>query len=405
MSKFNMSFAVGAAVFGASVLFGAPAHAHIVMKGALLSRDNNGLGNAQKMFPCDGVRGAGTVYTFEPGATIKLEIDVSIAHPSYYRIAFDNDGQDNFIEPASIDPSDPNRAGTGKKCLDDPNDKCGKSDFCNVVSTTGGASVLWDNLDPHVTGPDTESWVIKLPDVECDNCTLQVLQVMEDSEFHGPYCPTGSCMDNGVEDIYHRCVDIKLVKGAPKDAPGTTTDPVMNNGIECAKAGGTPTAGAGGAAGSSAAGSGGSTEVTPAAGTGAAGSGSAGSSASAGSSGSSTAGTSGGAGAAGGVAMQGAGGTPSNAGRAATAPPSSTGGAAGTPATTPTSGSAGKPAVASSVTAAGTPGSSTATPAPASGSSGGCSTAASSHDTAWGLAWSLGLLAGIVTRRKRRAAR
>lgn len=42
-------------------------------------------------------------------------------------------------------------------------------------------------------------------------------------------------MDDSREDIYHRCIDIKLVKGAPKDAPGTATDPVMNDGIECAK--------------------------------------------------------------------------------------------------------------------------------------------------------------------------
>jgi hypothetical protein len=212
------------------------AHAHISMKGALQSR-----GGDQKQSPCDGSRGDGPEYTFAPGATITLSVNEDIPHPSYFRIAFDNDGED-FVEPASIEPIDKSRA-----CPFDKDDQCGKSDFCTSAGAAKGAIVLWDNLDPHLSSAAKGgTWQVKLPDVECSKCTIQVLQIMEDT-VHGAYCPQGTCAAsaNSLEDIYHRCIDIKLVKGAPS-GPGVATAPVSNQGVECPS----PNA-AGGAAGSS----------------------------------------------------------------------------------------------------------------------------------------------------------
>lgn len=198
-----------------------PASAHIDMLGALQSR-----GGDQKAVPCDGARGAGPVYTFEPGAIITIGVTEGIPHDSYFRIAFDNDGQDGFKEPASIAPINPTRvtgldgSGTPRtdnpKCMTDSADKCGTADFCN------NSTVLWDNIDPHLGSESagTYTWTIQLPNVECENCVLQVLQVMEDIAlgFHGPF--------DGEGDMYHRCVDIKLKKGAgtsgPGNAPGAT---------------------------------------------------------------------------------------------------------------------------------------------------------------------------------------
>jgi hypothetical protein len=231
MQTSTLSITLAALALGAGVLVTMPAHAHIDMKGALESRGGN-----QKSSPCDGARDDGPVYTFAPGATITLAVDEGVAHPSYFRIAFDDDGDDDFVEPKSIKPVDPKR-----KCPFDANDQCGESDFCNVTSSTGGASVLWDNLDPHLANAGKGgSWNIKLPDVECDNCTLQVLQIMEDT-VHGPYCPKGMCSEPFyIEDIYHRCINIKLVKGAT-DTIGVTTAPIANNGMECAKSVAPPT--------------------------------------------------------------------------------------------------------------------------------------------------------------------
>lgn len=211
-----------------TTLVSANASAHINMKGLLKSR-----GGDQKSSPCDGAKGDGPVYEFEPGATITLGVDENVPHPSYFRIAFDDDGDDDFVEPASIKPIEASRA-----CPYDKDDQCGEADFCNFTSDSG-AQVLWDNLNPHTFfEAKSLTWNVKLPDLECENCTIQVIQVMQDT-VHGAYCPQGSCQNaaNSLEDIYHRCVDIKLKRGV-KNSPGTTTEPVRNQGEQCPKAGG-----------------------------------------------------------------------------------------------------------------------------------------------------------------------
>src|SRR4051812_38280543 len=113
----------------------APAQAHIDMFGAVQSR-----GGDEKTKPCGGANRGAQVYTFEPGATISLGISEQIPHDGYFRISFDNDGIDGFKDPQTIDPVNPNRYGTGKKCQGTAKDQCGKSDFCNQVSHNGGAS-------------------------------------------------------------------------------------------------------------------------------------------------------------------------------------------------------------------------------------------------------------------------
>lgn len=345
MKKNHWALSVVVGAIGATSLTAAPAHAHISMKGALQSR-----GGDQKQSPCDGAKGDGMVYTFAPGATITLAVNEDIPHPSYFRVSFDNDG-DDFVEPASIDPIDKTRA-----CPYNADDQCGKSDYCTTAGAAKGAVVLWDNLDPHLqTAAKGGSWNIKLPDVECANCTLQVLQVMEDV-VHGAYCPQGSCAASGasLEDIYHRCIDIKLVKGAT-NGPGASTGAVMNMGMEC-----TPSAPAG------AAGSGGAAAVAGSGGAAAGSGGAAAGSSAAGAGGASAAGTTGGAA-----------GTAPIAGSAAGAPATSR---AGAPAVSTGAGGAGAGAagagtVTSPVTGAGALAPAPTTPAPAS--DGGCSVVAS----------------------------
>ena len=155
--------------------------------------------------PCGrpgGARGTHT-YAYEPGQTITVSIIETVAHPSYFRIAFQASGDDEFKEPASIDPIDPTRA-----CPDGPGDHCGSSDFFNTPN------VLMDDLDPHLAGAPGRkyTWTVKLPDIECDGCTLQIIQVMEDDTFHGPYDPMPGV---GIEDVYHQCIDLVLRHGAP----------------------------------------------------------------------------------------------------------------------------------------------------------------------------------------------
>jgi MYXO-CTERM domain-containing protein len=160
--------------------------------------------------PCGmagGTRSA-NVYTYAPGATVPVTIVEFIPHPSYFRIAFDDDGDDGFVPPASIEPIDPMRP-----CPFNAADKCGAPDYYN--STTVLPDM--DNLNPHASAPFGQkyTWNVKLPHVECDNCTLQVIQVMEDT-VHGAYNPVkGDPNDNPyVDDIYYQCIDLVLQKGA-----------------------------------------------------------------------------------------------------------------------------------------------------------------------------------------------
>ena len=156
--------------------------------------------------PCgmtDSERGT-NIYTYEPGETITIEVEEYISHPGYFRIAFDDNGDDDFLNPQSVDP-------VNCDCTDDPGDHCGESDFYN------NDAVLMDNLEPH--NPADYSAVVwtfevELPDIECDNCTLQFIQVMTDS-FHAPYDPSPTS-----GDIYYQCIDLVL-----KEETGGIADP------------------------------------------------------------------------------------------------------------------------------------------------------------------------------------
>ncbi len=224
----------------ATLCVAAPAPAHISLEkgGTHLSRYGDSAASL-KGGPCGragGTRGT-HIYTYEPGETITVKLVETVAHPGYFRIAFDADGDSVFTEPASIKPVDPTRA-----CPDGPGDHCGASDYYN------NAAVLMDDLNPHMAGgTPTYTWQVKLPNVECQNCTLQFIQVMEDDQFHGPYDPTPGV---GIEDIYHQCIDLVLKKGAG-DGGLTETDAgvVVVDGGGGSELDGSASGGAGGAGG------------------------------------------------------------------------------------------------------------------------------------------------------------
>jgi BIM1-like copper acquisition factor len=179
---------------------------------------------AQKKGPCgDGTSARSAAVTeFRPGQTIVVEWDETVEHPGHFRISFDDDGDDDFAIPASYDESCSN----GKVLVDLIPDR--------DVS----------NGDRHYRQEVT------LPNYECVNCTLQVIQIMTDKP---PY--TADALGN---DIYYQCSDITLRgrPAAPADAPACL---VVGGGTS--GAGGASGAGgvgnAGGGAGAGAAGAGG----------------------------------------------------------------------------------------------------------------------------------------------------
>lgn len=138
----------------------------------------------QKFGPCgrSADPGRGEIITvFEPGQTIMVTWRETINHPGHFRISFDADGQDDFFDPATEDACD-----TGLPVLAD----------C-IADLPGGG----------MTG-----MAVTLPNIECENCTLQVIQVMTDKLPYG----------DG-NDLYYQCADIALRAGGGPDA-GPTPD-------------------------------------------------------------------------------------------------------------------------------------------------------------------------------------
>jgi MYXO-CTERM domain-containing protein len=188
--------------FAAGALFASSSAAHISLErgSTHLSRYGDTM---IKEGPCGKAGGArgDHVYTYKEGETVPVEVVEYIPHPGYFRIAFDEDGDDDFVTPASIKPVDPNRM-----CPFNELDKCGESDFYNSPTVLPEM----DDLEPHLTAPAGMKYTfdVKMPKVECDNCTLQILQVMEDT-IHGAYNPDNEA-GSGLPDVYFTCIDLVL---------------------------------------------------------------------------------------------------------------------------------------------------------------------------------------------------
>lgn len=139
--------------------------------------------------PCGatGSRRGTRVTTFAPGATITVQWDETVDHPGHYRIAFDNDGDDVFVNPNN--PND-NFAFT----LEEP-----------IADKTGGRYTQ----------------EITLPTELCASCTLQLMQIMTTEV---PY-----------NSFYYQCADIAIAEGGD---PGGPAGPGVDGGCSTGSGGG-----------------------------------------------------------------------------------------------------------------------------------------------------------------------
>jgi len=132
----------------------------------------------QKAGPCGatGSTRGKKVTTFAPGATITVEWDETVDHPGHFRIAFDDDGDDVFVNP------------------NNPNDNF--------------AFTLKEPIADKVGGHYTQA--VTLPSKPCTRCTLQLMQVMTTAV---PY-----------NSFYYQCADIAIGQGGDPD-PGPDPEP------------------------------------------------------------------------------------------------------------------------------------------------------------------------------------
>jgi hypothetical protein len=167
------------------------------------------------------------VTTYEAGQTITIHAEEYIDHAGRMRVAFDPDGADfaDFNDNVLLDEPDP--------------------------------------ADPTISQANPLGWdfTVTLPTEPCDNCTLQVVQVMNvptDVEYPDP----------ATASTYYTCADIRIVP-----AGTLAQDP---DGTGGSGAGGSANVGSAGAAGSAAAEDGGAAGASPSGSGGTAGRGSAG---------------------------------------------------------------------------------------------------------------------------------
>ena len=137
-----------------------------------------------KLGPCGAGPGdlrGDIITTFQGGQTIVVKWTETVDHPGHYRISFDADGQDDFGDPASFDELNSNPAV-----------------LVDGIADKQGANQMYEQQ-------------ITLPEISCDNCTLQVIQMMTDKPPYG----------DG-NDIYYQCADI-VIEGLAGTTGGDTT--------------------------------------------------------------------------------------------------------------------------------------------------------------------------------------
>jgi MYXO-CTERM domain-containing protein len=203
-------------VLGAVTLTSGTALAHIRLNEPAPRFSPTGVDQKSPM--CGAGTPTGDVTWYQPGETITVQWDETIDHPGHFRISLDSDGgDDDLVDPTSY------------------------TDF-DVAP-----SVLLDNIPDN--GGSTFSAMVTLPMVECDKCTLQVIQVMTDKP---PFTLPGN-------DIYYWCADIRISTTPPMTTATTGAGGSGSGGgaTTGSTTGGGVTSGSGGAAGSGGNGAGG----------------------------------------------------------------------------------------------------------------------------------------------------
>ncbi len=200
------------------------------------ARLNGQASDQLKKGPCGqnaNMRTADKVTTFTPGQKVDIKIKEYVQHTGYFAVAFDPDGDNNFPFPIAN--------------MDDVNEDTDNPKTTFPLSATVLGLRTDKEKDCYGENAANECTIsVTIPNVNCANCTLQVIQFMYDK--------LGDGNDN---EYYYQCADIKI------EGPLV----VGSGGTGGGGAGGAASGGAGGAAsggaGASAGGSGPTTGGMP----------------------------------------------------------------------------------------------------------------------------------------------
>lgn len=167
----------------------AHAHFHLDEPANWITQLENG--DPQKTGPCGALMEAnktytasGTVTPFKAGDTVTIKLEETVSHPGHYRVAL-------AVADRSELPPEPEVT----KKDNTMNGQCGSVPIMDPPVFP----VLADGeLKDATPQSGQQTIMVKLPDdIECDKCTLQVLEFMSD---HSAPC------------FYHHCADISITK-------------------------------------------------------------------------------------------------------------------------------------------------------------------------------------------------
>jgi hypothetical protein len=180
------------------------AHAHFVLIQPAATLMQNRLGDPQKIAPCGGVsanpaRGSlanpgvpsGAVTAVTGGTDLPLLVHESIFHPGHYRVALARTvGQ---LPPDPVVTTSQTERGTRSQSA--------------VIQSPPVPPVLLDGIFAHTERP-TQNFetVIPIPNINCPNCVLQVIEFMADHP--------GIAVDGG--HSYHHCATLNITADPAK---------------------------------------------------------------------------------------------------------------------------------------------------------------------------------------------
>ena len=164
-------------------------------------------GDPQKAAPCgadDKAEMSKAVTPVKGGSLLHLRVLETIYHPGHYRVALAVSSREEL-------PADP-------MTFERTTDK-GPRSVWGVIQSPPQQPVLADGLFPHYTrpaSPQTYETDVRLPNLTCAKCTLQVIQFMAEHAYNQP---------GGYS--YHHCAELQITadpeKPLDKGWPGPAT--------------------------------------------------------------------------------------------------------------------------------------------------------------------------------------
>jgi hypothetical protein len=185
---------VGAAMVAAIAFVSGPASAHFRLEAPAATLDQDNTGNPQKIAPCGGTskdagKPSGAMTTLKGGQSLHFKMTETVFHPGHYRIALARTPDLLPKDPPTVTREGP-RGPMSVRAMIDP----------------APQPPMWaDGLFPHTQKPATMpmTWEtdLKVPNVDCAQCVVQVVQWMGEHGFN----PDG-------EYSYHHCAAVKIVR-------------------------------------------------------------------------------------------------------------------------------------------------------------------------------------------------